>query len=75
MIQQKELCEKWGMDRGQLSRMVKRGMPLTSEADALRWRMENQQASFRKGPPLSQDESPEKESQEPSISACVSVLA
>ena len=57
MIQQKELCEKWGMDRGQLSRMVKRGMPLTSEADALRWRMENQKASPRSAPPLRKDDS------------------
>ena len=57
MIQQKELCEKWGMDRGQLSRMVKRGMPLTSEADALRWRMENQKASPRSAPPLKKDDS------------------
>jgi hypothetical protein len=57
MIKQKELCEKWGMDRGQLSRMVKRGMPLTSEADALRWRMENQKASPRSAPPLKKDDS------------------
>ena len=45
------------MDRGQLSRMVKRGMPLTSEADALRWRMENQKASPRSAPPLKKDDS------------------
>ena len=57
MIKQKELCDKWGMDRGQLSRMVKRGMPLTSEADALRWRMENQKASPRSAPPLRKDDS------------------
>jgi len=42
MITQKELREKWGIDAGQLSRMVKRGMPLTSEADAQRWRLANQ---------------------------------
>jgi pyocin large subunit-like protein len=64
MIKQKELCEKWAMDAGQISRMVKRGMPLTSEADATKWRLANQQKSFRKAPPLSQDESSEKESQD-----------
>jgi hypothetical protein len=42
MITQKELREKWGIDAGQLSRMVKRGMPLTSESDAQRWRLANQ---------------------------------
>jgi hypothetical protein len=42
MITQKELREKWGIDAGQLSRMVKRGMPLTSEPDAQRWRLANQ---------------------------------
>lgn len=52
------------MDAGQISRMVKRGMPLTSEADATRWKLTNQQKSFRKAPPLSQDESSEKESQD-----------
>ena len=49
-----------------ISGLVKKGMPLTSEADAMKWRLQNQQASFRKGPPLSQDESPEKESQDSS---------
>lgn len=49
-----------------ISGMVKKGMPLTSESDAMKWRLKNQQAVFRKGPPLSQDESPKKESQEPS---------
>ena len=42
MITQKELRKKWGIDKGQLSRMVKRGMPLTSESDAQRWRLANQ---------------------------------
>ena len=63
---QKELVGKWGLSKGQISKMVKQGMPLTSESDAMKWRLQNQQAVFRKGPPLSQDESPEKESQEPS---------
>ena len=65
-MRQKELVGKWGLSKGQVSKMVKQGMPLTSEADATKWRLQNQQAVFRKGPPLSQDESPEKESQEPS---------
>ena len=66
MIRQVELVEKWGLSKAMISGMVKKGMPLTSEADAMKWRLQNQQAVFRKGPPLSQDESPEKESQEPS---------
>ena len=66
MIRQVELVEKWGLSKGMVSMMVKKGMPLTSEADAMKWRLQNQQASFRKGPPLSQEESPEKESQDSS---------
>ena len=66
MIRQKEIGEKWGLSKGQISKMVKQGMPLTSEADATKWRLQNQQAVFRKGPPLSQEESPEKESQDSS---------
>ena len=56
--------EKWGLSKAMISMMVKKGMPLTSESDAMKWRLQNQQASFRKGPPLIQDESPEKESQD-----------
>lgn len=41
MISQKELREKWGYSPGQISKMVKRGMPLDSEASAMRWRLEN----------------------------------
>jgi hypothetical protein len=48
MITQKELREKWGIDAGQLSRMVKRGMPLTSESDAQRWRLANQKRVSKK---------------------------
>ena len=66
MIRQVELVEKWGLSKAMISGMVKKGMPLTSEADAMKWGLQNQQASFRKGPPLSQDELPEKESQDSS---------
>ena len=66
MIRQVDLVEKWGLSKAMISGMVKKGMPLTSESDAMKWRLQNQQASFRKGPPLSQDESPEKESQDSS---------
>ena len=52
MIRQVELCEKWGPDPGQVSRMVKAGMPLTSEADALKWRLANQKKVFTKAPPI-----------------------
>jgi hypothetical protein len=57
MIQQKELVDKWGLSKAMISELVKRGMPLTSEADALRWRMENQRASPRSAPPLKKDDS------------------
>lgn len=62
MIRQVELVEKWGLDPGQVSRMVKAGMPLTSEADAMRWRLANQKKVFTKAPPLPQGQD-ESESQ------------
>jgi hypothetical protein len=60
MIKQTELVGKWGLSKGTISGLVKKGMPLTSEADAMKWRLENQQAVFRKAPPLKR-ESQEKE--------------
>jgi hypothetical protein len=57
MIKQTELVGKWGLSKAMISELVKRGMPLTSEADALRWRMENQKASPRSAPPLKKDDS------------------
>lgn len=62
MIRQVELVEKWGLDPGQVSRMVKAGMPLTSEAEAMRWRLANQKKVFTKAPPLPQGQD-ESESQ------------
>jgi hypothetical protein len=62
MIKQTELVEKWGLSKGMISGLVKKGMPLTSEADAMKWRLENQQAAFRKGSDL-KPESEESESQ------------
>ena len=56
MITQKELREKWGIDKGQLSRMVKKGMPLTSEAEAMKWRLTNQTKIGTKAPPLKPDD-------------------
>ena len=47
MISQKELREKWGYSPGQISKMVKRGMPLDSEASAMRWRLENMKTPKR----------------------------
>lgn len=55
MIKQVELVEKWGLDPGQISRMVKAGMPLTSEASALKWRLANQKKVFTKAPPLAEE--------------------
>ena len=47
MIRQKELAEKWGLTKGAISQMVSKGMPLTSEAIATKWRLDNQQKAFR----------------------------
>jgi len=55
MIKQTELVGKWGLSKAMISELVKRGMPLTSEADALKWRMQNQKASLRSAPPLKKD--------------------
>lgn len=52
MIRQSDLVKKWGMDRGQISRMVKAGMPLTSESDAYRWKLANQKKPSRVQPIL-----------------------
>jgi len=59
---QKELSEKWGLSKGQISKMVRAGMPLSSEAEAMRWRIANQKSSMRIAPPL-EKESEESESQ------------
>ena len=40
-----------------VSRLVKSGMPLTSEEDALKWRMQNQKRSLRAAPGLRKDDS------------------
>jgi hypothetical protein len=53
MIRQKELCEKWGLTRGAISQLVKAGMPLTSVADAERWKIANQKKPSRARPILS----------------------
>jgi len=53
MIQQKELCEKWGLVKSEISKLVKRGMPLTSVADAERWKIANQKNPSRARPILS----------------------
>jgi hypothetical protein len=47
MIKQTELVGKWGLSKGTISGLVKKGMPLTSEADAMKWWLENQQRIFR----------------------------
>jgi len=53
MIRQKELCEKWGLTKGAISQLVKAGMPLTSVADAERWKIANQKNPSRARPILS----------------------
>jgi hypothetical protein len=65
-LKQKELREKWGLSKGQISKMVKAGMPLSSEADAMRWRLENQKSSARIPPPLRPESQEESESQDTS---------
>jgi hypothetical protein len=62
MIKQKQLCEAWGITKGAISQMVKAGMPLTSEADASRWRLLNQKKPSRVQPILK----PSANSSEPS---------
>jgi phage terminase Nu1 subunit (DNA packaging protein) len=52
MITQKELCDAWGMAKGTISNLVKAGMPLTSEADAKRWKLANQKKPSRVQPIL-----------------------
>jgi len=61
MISQKELCQKWGYSPGQVSRMVKRGMPLDSEASAMRWRLENMKMPKKHSIPME----PSQEEPEP----------
>jgi hypothetical protein len=53
MIRQIDLVQKWGMDKGQISKMVKAGMPLTSVSDAERWKLANQKNPSRLQPILS----------------------
>ena len=57
MIRQKEISEKFGLSKGMVFRLVKSGMPLTSEEDALKWRMQNQKRSLRAAPGLKKDDS------------------
>ena len=66
MIKQIELVEKWGLTKGTISKMVKAGMPLSSEAEAMKWRLENQKASVRVPPPLRPESQEESESQDTS---------
>jgi hypothetical protein len=56
MIRQIDLVQKWGMDKGQISKMVKAGMPLTSVSDAERWKLANQKNPSRLQPILSASE-------------------
>jgi hypothetical protein len=41
-MRQSELAKAWGMSKGQISKYVKAGMPLTSESAAQQWRRDNQ---------------------------------
>jgi hypothetical protein len=63
---QVELAEKWGISKGQISKMVRAGMPLSSEAEAMRWRLANQKSSARIPPPLQPETQQESESQDTS---------
>jgi len=60
MISQAELVKKWGYSKGQISKMASRGMPLTSEAEAMSWRVANQKAIGRTSPPLKPNSAPEQ---------------
>lgn len=63
MIKQKELCEAWGITKGAISQMVKAGMPLTSEADASRWRLLNQKKPSRVQPILKPSDNSSEQSE------------
>ena len=52
MITQANLAKSWDIDPGRVCRMVKAGMPLTSEAEANRWRIANQKKPSRTLPIL-----------------------
>jgi len=56
MITQANLAKSWGIDPARVCRMVKAGMPLTSEAEANRWRILNQKKPSRVVPILAQSE-------------------
>jgi len=67
MITVTKLARAWGVNHAVVSRMAKAGMPLTSEADAKRWRLANQKKPSRIQPrlklsPTSYDQSDVSES-------------
>jgi hypothetical protein len=64
MIRQIDLVQKWGMDKGQISKMVKAGMPLTSVSDAERWKLANQKNPSRLQPILSASENSSETSED-----------
>lgn len=63
MITQKELREKWGYSPGQISKMVARGMPLDSEASAMRWRLENMKMPKKHSIPIPESQENKEESE------------
>jgi hypothetical protein len=67
MIRQIDLVQKWGMDKGQISKMVKAGMPLTSVSDAERWKLANQKNPSRLQPILSASENSSETSEDSDI--------
>jgi hypothetical protein len=64
MIRQIDLVQRWGMDKGQISKMVKAGMPLTSVSDAERWKLANQKNPSRLQPILSASENSSETSED-----------
>ena len=55
------------MDKGQISKMVKAGMPLTSVSDAERWKLANQKNPSRLQPILSASENSSETSEDSDI--------
>lgn len=63
MITQSNLAKSWGIDPARVCRMVKAGMPLTSEAEASRWRLLNQKKPSRTLPILAPSENSTEQSE------------
>ena len=70
MIMQKILAEKWGVSPAAISKMVKAGMPLTSEVDAEKWKIINQKKPSR-APSILRNDDHVKDPKNPDIATAL----